>query len=140
MALARLIPIGAGLVLAAGLAGCGDEAGNVEGADKGPAQRSGGGAAQSGGGGTVAQGVVQVAMKDIKFIPANITVKVGQQINWTNEDQVPHTATTTKGEKFDSGNVPPGESFKYTLRNRGKIDYFCKIHPQQKGTITITEK
>ncbi len=32
--------------------------------------------------------VVKVSMKDIKFVPEKISVKVGQKIEWTNDDAV----------------------------------------------------
>jgi plastocyanin len=85
-------------------------------------------------------GEVKVSMKNIKFVPANITAKVGQKIVWTNDDgQIPHTVTATKGATFDSGNVDGGATFDYTPAKAGKIDYVCTIHQGQSGTITVTK-
>ena len=80
-------------------------------------------------------------MKDIKFVPADITAKVGQKIEWTNSDgQIPHTVTSqTDGVDFDSGNMEGGDTFDYTPKKAGKIDYVCTIHSGQNGTITVTE-
>ena len=84
--------------------------------------------------------VVKVDMKDIKFVPADITVKVGQKIEWTNTDTPPHTVTsTTDSAKFDSGTMQPGAKFDYTPTKAGKIDYVCTIHSGQTGTITVTK-
>ena len=95
------------------------------------------GAAQkpSGGGG----GTATVDMKDIQFVPKDITVKAGTTITWTNSDQVPHTVTKEggPGADFDSGNVDPGGTFEQTFDEPGKIDYECEIHPGQTGTITV---
>ena len=91
---------------------------------------------------TAASGdVVKVTMKDIKFVPADITVKVGQEIEWTNTDgQIPHTVTsTTKKAQFDSGNLEPGATFTYTPTVAGTIDYVCTIHSGQTGKITVTK-
>jgi plastocyanin len=83
--------------------------------------------------------VVNVTMKNIKFIPQNITVKVGQKILWTNNDgQIPHTVTATKGAIFDSGNIDGGGTFDYTPTKAGTVDYVCTIHSGQSGTITVT--
>lgn len=83
---------------------------------------------------------VQVSMKQIKFIPENVTVKVGQKILWTNNDgQIPHTVTATKGATFDSGNVAGGGTFDYTPTKAGTIDYVCTIHSGQTGSITVTQ-
>lgn len=84
-----------------------------------------------------AGGVVEVKMKDIEFVPADITGKVGDTVKWTNDDAVAHTVTATSGEDFDSGTVEGGGTYEYKLDKAGKIDYVCTIHPNQKGTITV---
>ncbi len=82
---------------------------------------------------------VTVDMKDIKFIPQDITVDAGTTVTWTNSDGVPHTVTKTggPGEDFDSGNIEPGGTYEYTFEQKGKIDYVCTIHPGQDGTVTV---
>jgi plastocyanin len=85
--------------------------------------------------------VVKVGMKDIKFVPAAVTAKVGQKIEWTNTDgNIPHTVTSrTDGVDFDSGNMEGGAKFDFTPTKAGKIDYVCTIHSGQTGTITVTK-
>jgi plastocyanin len=78
-------------------------------------------------------------MKQIKFVPEKIVVKVGQKIVWTNNDgQIPHTVTATKGATFDSGNITGGGTFDYTPTKAGVIDYVCTIHSGQTGQIRVT--
>jgi plastocyanin len=87
----------------------------------------------------ITRGRVQVAMKDIKFIPAHITVKKGQTVIWTNEDGVDHTVTADSGASFNSGNLQPGVTYKWKASQAGKVHYYCTIHGQQQsGTITVT--
>jgi len=82
---------------------------------------------------------VKVTMKDIKYVPEAITAKVDQKIVWENTDgQIPHTVTAGDGADFDSGNMKAGDTFEYTPTKAGTISYFCEIHPNQKGTITVT--
>jgi plastocyanin len=94
---------------------------------------------------TAAQGggaAPKVSMKDIKYIPPTITAKVGQKITWTNDDSVAHTVTKQEGFSGagpDSGTVNPGANFSFTATKPGKIPYFCQIHPNQKGTIVVTQ-
>jgi plastocyanin len=84
--------------------------------------------------------VVKVGMKNIKFVPQDITAKVGQKIVWTNTDgQISHTVTATKGADFDSGNLAGGATFEYTPKQAGTIDYVCTIHSGQTGSITVTK-
>ena len=80
-----------------------------------------------------------VDMKDIQFMPKDITVKAGTTITWTNSDSVAHTVTKEGGPggDFDSGNVEPGETFELTADVPGKVDYVCTIHPGQAGTFTV---
>ena len=95
----------------------------------------------TGGGGATkpSGGSETVDMKDIQFVPKNVTVKAGTTITWTNSDQVAHTVTKEggPGADFDSGNVDPGGTFEQTFDEPGKVDYVCTIHPGQAGTITV---
>ena len=117
------------LALAAGgLAACGDD------------DDEGGGTTNPPKAGEPAQpatGEVKVSMKDIKFVPQDLTVKTGQKITWTNDDPVAHTVTARSGANFDSGTVQPGGKYSRTIAKAGKIDYVCTIHPDQTGTITV---
>ncbi len=78
-------------------------------------------------------------MKDTRFVPMNVTVSVGGTIKWTNDDPIPHTVTkgSGPGPKFDSGTVDEGGTFEQKFDTAGTIDYVCKIHPNQTGSITV---
>ena len=78
-------------------------------------------------------------MKDIQFLPHDITVKVGQKIHWTNGDTAPHNVTATKGADFGSDTINKGGTYDYTPTKAGVIDYVCTIHSGQDGTITVTK-
>ena len=127
------------LALAAGgfVAGCGDDESDTSSTPAAAPPAAAPPPAAS----AAADDVVKVGMKDIKFVPADITAKVGQKIEWTNSDgQIPHTVTsTTDGVDFDSGNMEGGATFDYTPTKAGKIDYVCTIHSGQTGTITVTK-
>ncbi|MGI8728459.1 MAG: cupredoxin domain-containing protein [Solirubrobacteraceae bacterium] len=85
--------------------------------------------------------VVEVNMKDIEFVPENVTAKVGQKIVWTNTDgQIPHTVTSSDGADFDSGNMDGGDTFDYTPTKAGTINYICTIHSGQTGSIEVTKE
>ena len=75
-------------------------------------------------------------MKNIEFIPGNVTVKVGQKVEWTNNDGVPHTVTA-QDAGVDSGTVNPGSKFSFTPKKAGTINYICTIHNGQKGTLKV---
>ena len=64
------------------------------------------------------------------------SVSVGDTVRVTNEDTVGHTWTAIDGE-FDSGTLSEGDSFDFTFEEAGEFDYFCSIHPEMAGTITV---
>lgn len=83
--------------------------------------------------------IVSVPIRDSKFVPENITAKVGQRIVWTNEDDVPHDVTATDGADFASDTLQKDQTFEYVPSKAGTIKYVCTIHPGQKGQIKVTE-
>ena len=82
---------------------------------------------------------VTIDIPSISFDPADVTVKAGTTITWTNSDDIPHTVTKTGGPggDFDSGNLEPGGEFELTADVKGTVDYVCTIHPGQAGTFTV---
>lgn len=82
---------------------------------------------------------VAVGIKDIKFVPATITAKVGQKIVWTNNEAIPHDVTATDGADFKSDTLQEGDTFEFTPEEAGEIAYVCTIHDGQNGSITVTE-
>jgi plastocyanin len=88
-------------------------------------------------GGSASTAPVVVTMQGNQNSPADVTVKVGQKIDWENKDGYAHTVTSTKGAKIDSGNFT--DTFSYAPKTAGTITYICTIHAGQGGTITVTK-
>jgi plastocyanin len=79
-----------------------------------------------------------IVVREIKFQPAVLTVKVGDTVEWRNDDIVPHTATSTaQPKKFDSGILPVGSSWKYVVTKRGTYFYTCTLHPNMKAELIV---
>lgn len=79
-----------------------------------------------------------------QFNPASITVPIGTTVTWVNGDPVDHTVTSpppgmaqTVGA-FD-GQVPPGATFVFTFNAPGQFQYFCRIHPEMRGTVNVVD-
>jgi plastocyanin len=64
-------------------------------------------------------------------------VAKGTTIEFPNEDETPHTATSKTPEAFDTGPIKPGSSGKVTLDKAGTFAYYCQFHPFMTGTITV---
>jgi plastocyanin len=88
----------------------------------------------------VVGGVVPVAYKGIAITPANITVKAGTTIKWTNFDATLHNVAVTGGPaKLSSPAFGGGGTYKARFVKPGVYHYLCTFHPgTMTGTITVT--
>ena len=82
--------------------------------------------------------VVHVKISDLAFTPAEITVRVGDIVEWVNDDFIDHTATATAAD-WDVM-VRTGQSAQLQLTKAGMFDYFCRFHPNMTGKIRVTGK
>ena len=64
------------------------------------------------------------------------TGAVGDTVTVTNGDSVSHTWTSTEGA-FHSGVLGGGETFTFTFEQPGTYNYFCQIHTEMTGSISI---
>jgi plastocyanin len=78
-----------------------------------------------------------VTLIDESFQPPALEVAVGATVTWENIDgDDDHTVTADDGA-FNSGVMPVGTAFEYTFEAPGAFPYFCAIHPEMVGTITV---
>ena len=80
-----------------------------------------------------------VAMRNIKFVPARISVKVGQTVRWTNHDKVAHTVASAR-LKLASEGIEAGQSYEYRATRPGTFPYYCTIHAGQTGVLVVTPR
>jgi len=88
-------------------------------------------------GGTLARahnGTVHVTIDKLAFQPAEIEVKAGETIEWTNKDPFAHTATVKGGWEVS---IPPGKSATHVATADDNVDYYCRFHPNMKGRIRV---
>jgi plastocyanin len=78
-----------------------------------------------------------VSIKDLKFVPATLTVKVGDTVRWTNNDNVDHIIAAADGS-FVSENLRTGQTFQYRFTKAGTFDYGCRLRPRMQGRIVVT--
>ncbi len=77
-----------------------------------------------------------VTIDNFTFNPGTITVKAGQTVTWTNNDDIPHTVRANDGS-FKSKVLDSGESFSFTFAKAGEYAYFCSIHPHMTGKVIV---
>jgi len=80
--------------------------------------------------------LVRVSIKDFKFAPADVTVKVGDSVEWTNEDSAQHTVESSDGT-LKSDELSKGDTYKFTFEKTGKYNYICGIHKSMHGSVTV---
>lgn len=81
-----------------------------------------------------------VGMKDLEFVPDEITAKVGQTVRFTNNEPVPHNVVSQDGpQQFESDTFGEGGTYELELTEAGTISYVCTLHPGMDGTITVQE-
>ena len=88
-----------------------------------------------------AQKEVTMDIQDFDFEMANITIKVGTKVTWTNQDSARHNVIIDgEGEEgLGSELLAKGESYSYTFTKVGMTNYLCEPHPYMKGMINVVE-
>jgi plastocyanin len=76
-----------------------------------------------------------VHIDNFVFEPAQLAVKVGQTVTWTNRDDIPHTVVCAG--KFRSKTMDTDGTFSFTFAAPGEYKYFCSLHPHMTGTIKV---
>ncbi len=79
--------------------------------------------------------VIQIKMKNLGFSPAQVTAHVGDSIEWVNEDFIAHTATA-RNKDWDV-TIAKDSTARVSLQHAGKIDYYCRFHPNMTGSINV---
>jgi plastocyanin len=79
---------------------------------------------------------IQISMTNLEISPAEVTAKVGDTIEWINNDVFAHTATARNGD-WDVM-LPPKKNGTLVLKKAGTVEYYCRFHPNMKATLTVT--
>ena len=78
------------------------------------------------------------------YIPYEVTVDVGGEVTWTNDDSAAHTVTGGSAAEgpsgvFDSSLFMAGTTFSHKFEEVGVYPYFCMVHPWMEGIVTVQE-
>jgi plastocyanin len=78
-----------------------------------------------------------VAIVDFEFTPREITVSVGHEVTWRNDDPYAHWIVGTEPDVLDSGELSQAQTYSKTFSQAGTYLYYCNIHNYMKGTVTV---
>ena len=93
--------------------------------------------------GPISEGVdkVRIGGNNVEFsyLPARIRVKPGTQVTFTNEGDLPHTATASAGMegKWDTDVLAKGDSKTITFDKPGNYYYICTPHQYMYGQVIV---
>jgi plastocyanin len=79
----------------------------------------------------------EVKIDNFSFGPQTITVAVGTEVTWTNQDDIPHTVVSDDKTTFKSKALDTDEKFTFKFTKPGTYPYFCSIHPKMTGQVVV---
>jgi plastocyanin len=99
----------------------------------------------------VARGDQGVTIQANKYLPRDLTVKVGETVLWKNNDAIGHSVAADDGS-FDShpscgqaggSCLKKNETYSHAFTRAGRVAYYCRIHGApggqgMSGTVTVT--
>ena len=79
----------------------------------------------------------RVTIDKLDFSPKDISAKVGDTVEWVNNDIFAHTATVRGDWDVQIG---PKKTGSIVLQKAGDVEYYCRFHPNMKGRISVVAK
>jgi len=111
----------------------GTESGNDDGTANAPASRVSAATAGS--------EPKQISIVNFRYVPDTLTVPAGTTVTWTNQDDMPHTVTSTvKPRVLDSEALDTDARFSYVFTEPGTYNYLCTIHPKMAGRVIVEKR
>lgn len=77
------------------------------------------------------------------FVPHEVTIDVGGEVTWSNDDTAAHTVTSGDINAggpdgvFDSSLFMAGATFSHKFDSAGTFKYFCMVHPWMEGVVVV---
>jgi plastocyanin len=83
-----------------------------------------------------------VEIRQFKYDPQTISIRIGDSVKWINRDSIAHTATRADIPAFDTGPIAKDASsaefsFDQSSGSNG-FEYICTPHPVMKGRVVVS--
>jgi plastocyanin len=82
-----------------------------------------------------------VEVKDIEFVPAELSVAAGETVVWSWVDTAAPHNVVANDQTFSSGDATadPDTEFEFTFDEPGTYEYLCTVHGKaMSGTVTVS--
>lgn len=90
-------------------------------------------------GSSATSAALNVSINGMRFQPAVIRVKAGDQVTWTNNAPMLHTVTGSNDGSLASQRLDRGALFSHTFKEPGTYAYYCALHPSMSGTVIVEQ-
>ena len=88
----------------------------------------------------LAQTLFEVRIEGYKFLPSEVTLKVGDTVRWINrEKRTSHSVVFPAEGGLESERMFPDESWERRFDKPGRYEYHCGPHPEMRGLIVVSE-
>lgn len=87
-----------------------------------------------------AQTMAEVKIEGYRFDPAEVSIRIGDSVRWTNrEKRTSHSVLFPAEKSLESDRMFPDESWERRFDKPGRYDYHCGPHPEMKGSVVVSE-
>ena len=77
-----------------------------------------------------------VRIEQFAFKPGELRVAVGDTVEWTNADILPHLVAADSAS-WKSRELAPGQHYRWVATARGRFPYHCAAHPTMHGLVIV---
>jgi plastocyanin len=79
-----------------------------------------------------------ISIINAKIVPSKINVKLGDNVEWTNNDETSYTIRQENNIIYNK-NITSGEHYIFNYINLGNFTYYLKEFPDSRLTVIVTE-
>lgn len=84
--------------------------------------------------------VVEVRIEGYQYRPAEVSIKAGDSVRWTNhEKRTSHSIVFPAEGGMESERMFPEESWQRLFDKPGRYVYRCGPHPEMEGVVLVAE-
>lgn len=85
-----------------------------------------------------AQQTVEVVIQNYRFEPAEVRIRVGDTVRWTNQEKrTSHSVLFSSEQGGESERFFPQETWQRRFDAPGRYPYSCGPHPEMKGVVEV---